>query len=439
MQGSADDAILVLDDQEERSRTVSKFLSKEGYKVSTARSWQEAVEGCGNSGFPGVVTDFRSPKVLEIEEVRKFKKASPDTRVVLVTDKDMLTHAVQAMREGSIDGLLGCFSLERLEHSVKKVIELIPRRNNTARRIITQSIEMKKILDVTEKIAKSSTTVLIQGETGTGKEILARHIHNESPRKMRPFIAVNCAALPDTLMESELFGHEKGSFTGAMERKLGKFEIAQGGTLLLDEVGELNPIAQAKLLRVLQEREVDRVGGKDPIPVDVRVIATTNRNLKQEAIKGKFREDLYYRLNVLNITMPPLRERKEDIPLLLGHFIEKHCRKNGMETKSIDKKAEEILMKLDWKGNIRELENVIEKAVLLADGDTLTPDLFVSLDDEAQPDGVDVEGSFKDLEKKLIYRALEETGGNKTHAARKLGLSARTIRNKLKCYANSSQ
>ncbi len=440
MQGS-DNAILILDEQEERKQAVSSYLSGEGYSVSTARTWKEVFESCGDGEYPSVVADFRPPRLSEMGLAKRVKATSPDTRVVLVTDREMLDKAVQAMREGSVDGLLGCHSLERLEHSVRKVIELLPQRGGLERPVITCSPKMEAVLKMAGRIARSNATVLIQGETGTGKEMVARHIHMQSSGRSRPFVAVNCAALPESLLESELFGHEKGAFTGAQERKLGKFEVAQGGTLLLDEISEMGLVAQAKLLRVLQEREVDRVGGKEPVPIDVRVIATTNRDLRREVAAGRFREDLYYRLNVINIKMPPLRERREDIPLLARHFIEKFCRLNGMETLRLEESAERMLAGMDWKGNVRELENLAEKAVLLSVGDTLTKEDFIAeggpCQDTPSP-AVKADGSMKDVERQMIYNALEEAGGNKTHAARKLGVSSRTIRNKLKEYEKTA-
>ena len=440
MQGS-DNAILILDEEEERKQAVSSYLSGEGYSVSTARTWKEVFESCGYGEYPSVVADFRPPRLSEMGLAKRVKAHSPDTRVVLVTDREMLDKAVQAMREGSVDGLLGCHSLERLEHSVRKVIELVPQRGGLERPVITCSPKMEAVLKMAGRIARSNATVLIQGETGTGKEMVARYIHMQSSGRSRPFVAVNCAALPESLLESELFGHEKGAFTGAQERKLGKFEIAQGGTLLLDEISEMGLVAQAKLLRVLQEREVDRVGGREPVPIDVRVIATTNRDLRREVGAGKFREDLYYRLNVINIKMPPLRERREDIPLLARHFVEKFCRLNGMENLRLDESVERMLSGMEWKGNVRELENLTEKAVLLSVGDTLMPEDFAAesgCGPETSSPEIKADGSMKDVERQMIYSALEEAGGNKTHAARKLGISSRTIRNKLKEYEKTA-
>jgi DNA-binding NtrC family response regulator len=438
MSYSFGEAIMVVGESEERAGEVSKLLSGEGYHVQSARNWDEAAERCRRVGYPALMTGFAGADSSAQLGIKKIKSSSPDTRVVLVTDEEMMDLAVQAMKEGTIDGMLGSFSVERLEHSVRKIVELVPRRNKFARPIIGESRQITGLIAKAEKIAGSSATVLIQGETGTGKELLARHIHTCSPRNGRPFVAINCAALPETLMESELFGHEKGAFTGAVERKAGKFELAQGGTILLDEIGELNMVAQAKLLRVLQEKEVDRIGGKEPVPVDVRVIATTNRDLKVECAKGRFREDLYYRLNVISFTVPALCERASDIPALVGYFVEKHCRANGVEMLSVDAETVGMLSSRRWEGNVRELCNVLEKAVLLSEGGRLSLEgVFEDGCGDGEDDD-DAEGSFRDMEKKLIMKALEEAGGNKTHAARKLGVSARTIRNKLRSYENLS-
>ncbi len=282
--------------------------------------------------------------------------------------------------------------------------------------------------------------MLISGETGTGKEMVARYIHQCSPRAGKPFMAVNCAALPEGLLESELFGHEKGAFTGALAKKDGKFELAHKGTLLLDEVTEMTPALQAKLLRVLQEHEIDKVGGREPIPVDVRVIATTNRDPKKLIEEGKFREDLYYRLNVIPIKLPPLRERMEDLPVLTEHFLRKHCAENGRSIASLAPETLSLLNKYQWRGNVRELENIIERAVLVCPGDVIEPSHLFMEDSEQAPAGApggalgSFRGTIYEMERELIFKTLEETGNNKTKAAEILGISIRTLRNKLNEY-----
>jgi transcriptional regulator with GAF, ATPase, and Fis domain len=295
-----------------------------------------------------------------------------------------------------------------------------------------------------EGVAMSQATVLVQGESGTGKELLARFIHSRSPRGHRPFIAVNCAALPDGLLESELFGHERGAFTGALMRKIGKFEMAHQGTILLDEISEMNLGLQAKLLRVLQEREVDRIGGREPVQVNIRVIATTNRSLRQEVEQGRFREDLYYRLNVFPITLPPLRERPRDIPVLAGHFVRATASRNGLAVPRLSEAALTVLLGRVWKGNVRELENAVERAVLLAGGQEIGPE-HVTVEEQAMgmvgmslasasTSVLQTNGSLWEMERDLIMQTLERVKGNRTHAAKALGISIRTLRNKLREY-----
>jgi transcriptional regulator with PAS, ATPase and Fis domain len=300
------------------------------------------------------------------------------------------------------------------------------------REVITNNENMNNLLQLAGNVALSDMTVLILGESGTGKELLARYIHKTSPRSKKPMVAVNCAAIPDNLLESELFGYEKGAFTGALERKTGKFELAHGGTILLDEIGEMTATLQAKLLRVLQEREIDRIGGKQPVPVDVRVIATTNRDLQKEIEEGTFREDLYYRLSVFPLNLPPLRERPEDIKLLADHFIKKFSFQLKKKVSGFTEDTINFLMQRQWKGNIREFENVIQRAVLIARSDMLGVDDFIL--DRNQPQGQVQNGSLKDMEMDMILKTLEDTKGNKTRAAGLLGVSVRTIRNKLNEY-----
>lgn len=303
--------------------------------------------------------------------------------------------------------------------------------------LITQNKKMLEILALCQKIAPSKATVLLQGESGTGKELLARYIHSLSSRSRGPFVAINCASLPETLLESELFGHEKGAFTGAIAKKIGKFELAHGGTILLDEISEMNPFLQAKILRVLQESEVDRLGGHHPISIDIRVIATTNRHLEASVQKGEFREDLYYRLNVINVKIPPLRERPEDIPLLARHYLNFYAQNYGRDVKSISPAALAWLQSQEWKGNVRELKNKIEYAVLVTNKNFLDVEDFIEKKDIPMentllppPDSL----CLKDMERRLILKALETTKGNRTHAAKILGISIRTLRNKLNEY-----
>ena len=302
--------------------------------------------------------------------------------------------------------------------------------------IISKNSEMLKIFEILPAIAQSDSTVLIEGESGTGKELIAHYIHDNSQRSHKPFVAVNCAAIPDNLLESELFGHEKGSFTGASFRKFGKFELAQEGTILLDEIGEMSMTLQAKLLRVLQEFEIDRVGGKEPVPIDVRVISTTNIDLKKAVAENTFREDLYYRLNVIPLKVPPLRMRKGDVELLTHHFLQLHAEQNSKDIQGIDGDAMQEIRERDWPGNVRELNNTIERAVLLCQRDTIdTHDLILEEVSKPNQTGDMLQTTtIEEMERRLIVKTLDETKGNRTHAAKSLGISIRTLRNKLKEY-----
>jgi DNA-binding NtrC family response regulator len=380
------------------------------------------------------------------------------------------------MKLGAFDYLLKPFSALDLQGIVRRAIQknqsfLTVRKARSSFSIITQDPDMLAMLELAEQAARGKATILIQAESGTGKELIARCIHQFSPRSESPFVAVNCAALPDNLLESELFGFEKGAFTGAIGQKPGKFELAQGGTLLLDEIGEMAPLLQAKLLRVLQEQEVDRIGGKHPIPVDVRVIATTNKDLKRLIGEGSFREDLFYRLNVIPLTIPPLRKRRSDIPLLADHFCEKYGQESRQQKIQLAPQTLELLLRYDWPGNVRELENVLQRASTLARNPTVYPqDLFLPqlsdapVEDDLEERELAVNGhdpngsesaesgepisqklplkagfSVSEMEKRLIQLTLEETGGNRTRAAQLLGISLRTLRNKLREYRMTAQ
>ena len=314
-------------------------------------------------------------------------------------------------------------------------------RLSGAKKIITQDSELIKISNLAKNVAPSNATVLILGESGTGKELLASLIHQNSERSERPYVAVNCAALPESLAESELFGHEKGSFTGAESRKIGKFELGNYGTILLDEISEMAMTLQAKLLRVLQEREIDRIGGNKPIPIDVRIIAISNIDLKKAVKEGTFRQDLFYRLNVIPLTIPALRKRKGDIPLLANHFLKKFSIGNDKEMKRISEQTISLLQKYDWNGNVRELENTIERAVLLGSGEVLLPKhLFLEEPEVSgqQPIPIKVGLSLKEMERQLIFQTLKEVNDNRTHAAKLLGISIRTLRNKLREYKDNA-
>ncbi len=454
MKNNVPKKILIVDDESEMRVALETTLQRENYQLVCAEDGKQALEQFDNHEFDLVLTDVRMPKLNGLELLREVKERSPGTPVVMMTAYGTIDNAVEAMKEGAFDYLIkgSGFSADVLVSTVKRAFlnpqDYIPpvrpsgiidkADSSVTKRIVTQDEEMKKLLKFAENVAYSKSTVLIMGETGTGKELFARYIHQCSPRADKPFMAVNCAALPEGLLESELFGHEKGSFTGATENKEGKFELAHQSSLLLDEVTEMSLPLQAKLLRVLQEHEVDKVGGKAPIPVDVRVIATTNRDIRRRIEDQEFREDLYYRLNVVPLILIPLRERKDDIPLLAEYFMNQFCQENSRSPVKIDPATGTLLKKYRWPGNIRELANIIERSCLMCQGDTLLPaNLF--FDDEPLSSGKKgaapkLSGTIYDMEKELIQQTLEEFSGNKTKAADSLGISIRTLRNKLNEY-----
>ncbi len=417
--------VLVVDDEPEMRLALREALVRMGYVCTSAPHPEEALSMESLDKFSLVITDMKMPKMDGLTFIKKLRKRVPGMPVVVITGYGTVENAVTAMKEGAVDYLMKPFSYTAL----KKVLEKMASAKDEPG-MIYSSLEMKNLVERALRAAGSDITVLISGESGTGKELLARFLHASSARSKGPFVAVNCAAIPDNLLESELFGHEKGAFTNAVERRTGRFEMANGGSILLDEISEMPMPLQVKLLRVIQEREVDRVGGDTSVPVDIRILATTNRNLQREVEEGRFREDLFYRLNVLPLELPPLRERPEDIELLAGHFLSKY---SGGRNLKLSSAALEKLKGHIWKGNIRELENVIQRACLLSD-DEIGPD-HLGLQTQLSP-GVNsmTAGSVKDVEKQLIMKTLNETGGNKSRAARTLGISVRTLRNKLKQY-----
>ncbi len=450
--------ILVIDDDENMRAAIAEALRHAGYSVDTADDGLSGLDKMEACGYSLAVADINMPKTGGMEFLERAKKANPDTAVVLITAYGSVESAVEAMKMGADDYLLKPFSADSLERVVKRLLggeprvpqkRPIPQRPAAAagsgrtnrREIITQNKKMKAILDLVERTAASKASVLIHGESGTGKELVARHIHNRSDRASGPFVAINCAALPESLLESELFGHEKGSFTGAIAKKIGKFELADKGTILLDEITEMDNGLQAKLLRVLQEKELDRVGGGSPVPIDVRVVATTNRPVQKIIKEGGFREDLYYRLNVIPLDLPPLRERMDDLPMLVRHFIEKFAAESGRPVTGISDGAVAVLKKCRFRGNVRELENVMERAVLLARGATMeVADLFMpAAGEESGNDKIEADlasGTVEEMERRLVLGTLEKVGNNRTRAAKELGISIRTLRNKLHAYKN---
>ena len=433
--------ILVADDEYLMREGIKETLLNMGCKVDLASDGEEAIRLLKGGTYSMVITDVKMPKAGGLDLLREARLICPDVPLLMMTAYGTVESAVEAMKMGAFDYILKPFSADAVEKAVKKALGGGRRRssNRGEESIITKDKKMLRLFEIAEKVAASDATVLIQGESGTGKEVLAGFLHNKSARKDGPFIAVNCAALPENLLESELFGHERGAFTGALSKKPGKFELADKGTILLDEISEMNPLLQAKLLRVLQERVVDRVGSLRPKAVDVRVIATTNRDMKSMVAEGKFREDLFYRLNVFPLTIPPLRERVVDIMPLTQFFLEKY----GSAGVEISKEAVKRLKASPWQGNVRELENIVQRALLLrGDGPILESQLFFN---EEEKSGAQVKGmspdamvglSVREMEKDLILSTLGELRGNRTRAADILGISVRTLRNKLNEYEN---
>ncbi|MBI4848058.1 MAG: sigma-54-dependent Fis family transcriptional regulator [Nitrospirae bacterium] len=419
-------SILVVDDDTQLRTALREAIVRMGYSVILAEDPVDALKKLDETPVSMIVTDMKMPKMDGVAFIKEARKKTGSLPILVITGFATVENAVNAMKEGAYDYLMKPFSFEALTKAIGSIMSSVSQGGDE---VLTNNENMKNLVQLSHSVALSDMTVLILGESGTGKELLARYIYKTSHRSKKPFIAVNCAAIPDNLLESELFGHEKGSFTGALDRKTGKFELAHGGTILLDEIGEMTAILQAKLLRVLQEREVDRVGGKQPVPVDVRVIATTNRDLQKEIKEGRFREDLFYRLSVFPIQLLPLRERPEDILLLSEHFAKKFSVQLNKTITGFSDDAVELLRTRQWRGNIRELENAVHRSVLIAKSDLINADDFMLEGNLSQCNPGN--GSLRGMEMDLIMKTLEETKGNKTKAAKKLGVSVRTIRNKL--------
>lgn len=441
--------VLIVDDEPSMRTALSETVRRMGYQVRGAIDGADAIEQVERIKPWLVVTDLKMPRINGLELVKALKQKAPNTFIILMTAYGTVETAVEAMKCGANDYILKPFSTDLLERVILNLqASTDPEEQNApatleTRAILTQDPGMIRLLTTLEGVAASQATVLISGESGTGKELLARYIHARSPRAHRPFVALNCAALPDSLLESELFGHERGAFTGAIHKKLGKFEMAHTGTLFLDEISEMNLGLQSKLLRVLQEREVDRIGGREPVPVNIRVIATTNRSLYHEVTQGRFREDLFYRLNVFPVTVPPLRERPGDIPLLARHFLRSSAQRNGMSVPTLSERAIADLQQRAWKGNVRELENVMERAILVTTGNAVDTDHLMPGDGAVPVQPLETvetlvapsaHGSLWEMERDLIFKTLARVNDNRTHAAKELGISIRTLRNKLREY-----
>ena len=435
--------ILVVDDEEIVRNSLVDWLREDGYHAEAASDGFEALQKLKERPWDIALVDLKMPKMDGLELMERMKEMDPDIQVIIITAYATVHTAVQAMKKGAYDYLVKPFNPEEISLLIERLIQSkeLAREVSFLRKeltkqyrfhdLVSKSPKMQQVFEFARTVAKSNSNILILGESGTGKELLARAIHNESPRANGPFVAVSCVALPETLLESELFGHEKGAFTDAITQKKGKFELAHGGTLFLDEIGDISPKLQLALLRVLEEREFTRVGGTQPIRVDVRIIAATNRDLKRAVDEGQFRDDLYYRLNVISIKIPPLRERREDIPLLAQHFVEKFNIELGKRVERISEEAMKKLMAYHWPGNVRELENVIERAMVITKGSVIRPE-EIQLPTEETPPAEDK--SLRAVERAHILRVLEENNWNVQRSAQILGIDRVTLYNKMKRY-----
>ena len=455
---ASDHKLLVVDDEQSMREVLEVMLQREGYKVACAETGRKAVSTLKKRRFDLVLCDIRLGDMTGIDVLKVCKEHNPDTVVIMISAFATAETAVEAMNFGAYDYLPKPFNNNELKATIAKALELRTveqekkalgdhlEKTRHFGKIVGNSPRMLHIYEMIRQVAKAPTSILITGESGTGKELIARAIHDESKRAEKPFVAINCGGIPDTLMESELFGHKKGSFTGATADKKGLFEAGHTGTLFLDEIGELNPPIQVKLLRAVQERMIKPVGGTEDIPVDIRIISATNKQLEEEVIAGRFREDLFYRLNVIEIKVPPLRERKGDLPLLAQHFLEKYARQMGKEVSKISSYAIDLLNRYNFPGNVRELENMMERSVALSTTNILLPDNLAlsihkkrwiegvkgrrfDLDEISQ--GVSLDNILSEIERAYLKKALEITDGNKNKAAELLGINLRSLRYRL--------
>ena len=435
--------ILIVDDEAVVRESMRDWLIDAGYEVFTAENGPQALDVIERERVGIVLADLVMPGMDGIELMKRAKELAPSIAVIIITAYGSIPTAIAAMREGAYDYIEKPFCPERVELLVQKLLEHqnlvqenISLRHKLEERyrfenIIAKSHKMQKVIELIKTVARSNASVLIIGDTGTGKELVARAIHSQSHRRDKPFVAVSCAALPESLLESELFGHERGSFTGAIAQRKGRFELANKGTLFLDEIGEISANIQVHLLRVLEDKEFTRVGGTEPTRVDVRLVTATNKDLKRAVERGEFREDLYYRINVVTIELPPLRERKEDIPLLANHFLSKFAQENQKDITGFSPEATDLLLNYEWPGNVRELENAIERAVILARDNVITAA-------ELAPEALAHPGApgkdLREVERDHILNVLARTGGNYSQAARILGITRMTLYNKAKAY-----
>ncbi len=427
--------ILIVEDDPDLREALTDTLELSRYRVLTATDGQHALDVLRQHAVGLVITDVQMPNMNGLALLHEIKASQPHLPVLLMTAYGVITQAVEAMREGACNYLVKPFEVNDLLTQVARY--MLPASFGEQADAVMDDPRSSELFAMALKVAATPATVMISGESGTGKEVLARFIHRHSPRAEKPFVAVNCAAIPDNLLEATMFGYEKGAFTGAVQSQAGKFEQAQGGTLLLDEISEMPLALQAKLLRVLQEREVERVGGNKAIPLDVRVLATTNRDMRVEVAKGDFREDLYYRLNVFPLEIAPLRERKLDILPLARRFLADMAKAMGRSGMHLDETAERVMLHYGWPGNVREMENVIQRAVILASGEAIKPE-YLHLNTRSVPEEVAVAsaeaGDLKSLEKAHIMATLASVDGSRKLAAQKLGMSERTLRHKLQQY-----
>jgi DNA-binding NtrC family response regulator len=442
--------ILVVDDEEVMCESLAAWLREDGYAVDTASSGRQALDQARQQDYAIYFVDLKMPGGMDgIETMMQIRRLHPEASIIIITAYATVDTAIAAMKEGAQEYIVKPCNPEEISLLVSRIIKVknLQRENTILRKklshsysahdVISKNPRMRQILELAAQVASLRSTVLIQGESGTGKELIARAIHTSGDRAQKPFVAVSCAALAETLLESELFGHEKGSFTGATERKRGKFEMADGGTIFLDEIGDISPKLQVDLLRVLQERSFYRVGGSEEVRVDVRVIAATHVNLQLAVSEGKFRDDLFYRLNVIEIRIPPLRERREDIPLLVRHFMERLSHELGKDVGEISQGALKILMDYNWPGNVRELENAVERALVTCRGQELTDEdfSFLALNGLASKGWTVPAGmTLQEMEKQLIAATIERTGGNIKESAAILGIDRSTMYEKIKRY-----
>ena len=448
-----DYSILIVDDEDAQRSVLKGYLEKKGYKIFSASSGTDGIKAVQNNLIDIVLSDFKMPDKTGIEVLEEVKKINPEISFVILTAYGTIENAVKAIRLGAFDYISKPVDLDELDLMIERIIEnknlkseiqLLRSQLKEKFKIdsfISHSPRMEEVLSLASRAADSKATVLINGESGTGKEVLAKSIHYISSRKDKPFIAVNIPALPETLLESELFGHEKGAFTGAEKSKKGRFELAESGTIFLDEIGDIPINLQVKLLRVLQEHQIERLGSTESINIDVRIIAASHQNIEQKIKEGTFREDLYYRLNIVSLNIPPLRERKEDILPLIDYFIDKYAKENKREKLDLSKEAVDSLIKFNFPGNVRELENIIERAVVLCRNKVITLDDLPNVvkgfkvENEllSKESGTLIE-VVEELEKKLIYDALSNANGNQSLAGRMLGLTERNLRYKMQKY-----